>query len=289
MGTQKRTMPIGAGDVGAMALREFQSSQHSSNHVVCIIDDAPLKRGQYLRGVPIVGGRESIVKAVERYEVEEIIMAIPSAPAKQQHDILEICKITGCHLRTLPAVYQLANGEVSIQKIRNVEIEDLLGRDPVKVDMAGIGSFVGGKTVLVTGGGGSIGSELCCQLAAYGPKLLIIFDIYENNAYDIQQKLKRSYPKLNLAVLIGSVRDRGRLEELFSKYRPELVYHAAAHKHVPLMEDSPCEAIKNNVFGTLNMAEMADKYGVKRFLLISSDKAVNPTNVMAPPNGSARW
>lgn len=279
-GAQKRTMLIGAGDAGAIALLEFQNSQHSSNQVVCIIDDASRKRGQLLRGVPIVGGRESILAAAEKYRIQEIVLAIPSASSRQQRAILSICQKTKCTLRTLPAIYQLANGEVSIQKIRNVEIEDLLGRDSVQVDLAGIGKHVAGKTILVTGGGGSIGSELCRQLATFGPAQLILFDIYENNAYDIQQELRRTYPNLNLTVLIGSVRDRERLEDLFARYHPDLIYHAAAHKHVPLMEDSPCEAVKNNIFGTLNVAEMADRYRASRFLLISSDKAVNPTNVM---------
>lgn len=279
-GTQKRTMLIGAGDAGAIALLEFQNSQHSSNQVVCIIDDASSKKGQLLRGIPIVGGRESILSAVEKYRIQEIVLAIPSATAKQQRAILSICQNTKCTLRTLPAIYQLANGEINIQKIRNVEIEDLLDRDPVQVDLTGIGKHVGGKTVLVTGGGGSIGSELSRQLASFRPAHLILFDIYENNAYDIQQELRRNYPDLHLTVLIGSVRDRERLKDLFSQYRPDLVYHAAAHKHVPLMEDSPYEAVKNNVFGTLNVAEMADRYGSSRFLLISTDKAVNPTNVM---------
>ncbi len=277
---QKRTMVIGAGDAGALAVREFQTSQHSLNKVMCIIDDNKSKWGQTLRGVPIVGGRDSILRYVERYNIEEIILAIPSLPSRQQHAIIEICQLSKCSLRTLPGVYQLANGEVTIQKIRNVQIEDLLGRDSVNVDVEGIGAFVKGKTVLVTGGGGSIGSELCRQLAKLNPRQLIIFDIYENNAYEIQLELLRSHPDLNLTVLIGSVRDRKRLEHVFSAYRPELVYHAAAHKHVPLMEDSPGEAIKNNVFGTLNTAEMADKYGAQRFILISTDKAVNPTNVM---------
>lgn len=279
-GAQKRTMLIGAGDAGATALREFQNSQHSSNQVLCIIDDAAHKRGQLLRGVPIVGGREDILTAAEKYRIQEIILAIPSASARQQKEILAICQKTKCTLRTLPALYQLANGEVSIQKIRNVEIEDLLGRDPVEVDLHGIGRHVGGKVVLVTGGGGSIGSELCRQLASFRPAQLIIFDIYENNAYDIQQELLRVYPELHLTVLIGSVQDKARLDEVFSRYRPDLVYHAAAHKHVPLMEDSPSEAVKNNVFGTLNVARAADRYAASRFLLISTDKAVNPTNVM---------
>ena len=277
---QKRTMLIGAGDAGALALREFQGSQHSGNKVVCIIDDAPRKQGQLLRGVPIVGNRNDIPKVAERYHVQEIVLAIPSASVKQQREILTICQQTKCSLKTLPGLYQLANGEISIQQIRNVEIEDLLGREPVQVDLGEIGTHVQGKVVLVTGGGGSIGSELCRRLATFHPAQLIIFDIYENNAYEIQQELLRTHPELNLTVCIGSVRDRKRLDTLFNQYRPELVYHAAAHKHVPLMEDSPGEAVKNNVFGTLNVADMADKYGASRFLLVSTDKAVNPTNVM---------
>lgn len=277
---QKITLLIGAGDAGALALREFQESQHSTNKVVCIVDDDPRKWGRILRGVPVIGGRNKIGRAVARYGIQEIVLAIPSASAVQRREILAICQETKCSLRILPGIYQLINGDVSIQKIRNVEIEDLLGRDPVKVDLTGIGEHVSGKVVLVTGGGGSIGSELCRQLALFHPARLIIFDIYENNAYDIQQELLRNHPDLNLTVLIGSVRDRKRLDALFSAYHPDLVYHAAAHKHVPLMEDSPGEAIKNNVFGTLNVAEMADKYHASRFLLISTDKAVNPTNVM---------
>lgn len=275
-----RTLLIGAGEAGNIALREFQESEHSKNEVVCIIDDSQTKRGRVLRGVPIVGSREAIPFAVEKYNIEEIIFAIPTASAKERREIMTICQKTKCTIKTLPAIFQLANGEVSIQKIRNIQIEDLLGRDPVRVDMSGIADHIRGKTVLVTGGGGSIGSELCRQIAGYAPRQLIIFDIYENNAYDIQQELKRAHPELDLVVLIGSVRDRRRVEDVFRTYRPQLVYHAAAHKHVPLMEDSPCEAVKNNVFGTKNVAELADLYHVERFLLISSDKAVNPTNVM---------
>lgn len=276
----RRTMLIGAGSAGYSALREFQTSDQSQNHVVCIIDDNSIKRDKRMRGVPIVGNRYDILRAVEKYKIEDIVFAIPSASFQQRRGIMEICQQTKCTLKMLPSILQLANGEVSIQKIRNVQIEDLLGRDTVQVDISGIGKHVSGKVVLVTGGGGSIGSELCRQLAAYHPAELIIFDIYENNAYDIQQELIRKYPTLNLKVLIGSVRDRKRLEAVFAAYRPQLVYHAAAHKHVPLMEDSPGEAVKNNVFGTLNVAELADTYHAERFLLISSDKAVNPTNVM---------
>ena len=279
-GTRRRTMLIGGGAAGAMVIREFQNSSHSENQVVCVIDDNPSKRGALLMGVPIVGDREKIESTVQKYGIEEIVLAIPSAQLKDRTELISICQRTGCRLKTLPALYQLANGEVSVKKVRDVDIVDLLGRATVDVDMSGIADYIKGKTVLVTGGGGSIGSELCRQLATFGPAQLILFDIYENNAYDIQQELRRTYPNLNLTVLIGSVRDRERLEDLFARYHPDLIYHAAAHKHVPLMEDSPCEAVKNNIFGTLNVAEMADRYGASRFLLISSDKAVNPTNVM---------
>ena len=276
----KRTMLIGAGSAGATVLRELHSSEKSENKVVCCIDDDSSKWGSSIRGVPIVGGRKSISLAAAKYQVEEIILAIPSASARERKEIMSYCQATSCTLKTLPGIFQLANGDVSVQSIRKVEIEDLLGREPVHVDMAGIAEHIGGKTVLVTGGGGSIGSELCRQIASYGPRQLVIFDIYENNAYDIQMELRRTHPELDLQVLIGSVRDRARLEAVFAKYRPDQVFHAAAHKHVPLMEDSPCEAVKNNILGTLNAAELADRYGAQRFLLISTDKAVNPTNVM---------
>lgn len=277
---RKRTMLIGGGSAGALTLREFRHSEHSENEVVCIIDDDGLKQGSYINGVKVVGGKESIVSAAEKYGVEEIVFAIPSASRRQKLDILEICHATGCNIRTLPGIYQLANGEVNIQQIRDVEIEDLLERDIVKIDLNEIAGYVRDKVVLVTGGGGSIGSELCRQAAEQHPKRLIVFDIYENNAYDLQMELKRKHPELDLLVLIGSVRDRGRIENIFETYRPDLVCHAAAHKHVPLMEDSPFEAIKNNVFGTYNTARAAAEFGVKRFILISTDKAVNPTNVM---------
>ena len=275
-----RTMLIGAGDAGVGALREFRYSSHSKNNVVCLIDDDPAKRGQRLMGVKIVGGRESIPEAAEKYKVDEIILAMPSAARSQRREILEICQQTRCKLKQLPGIYQLTNGEVSIQKIQNVRIEDLLGRDVVNVTPADIAGYVNDKTVLVTGGGGSIGSELCRQLASFGPRHLVIFDIYENNAYEIQQELRKRYPELSLHVLIGSVRDKKRLDAVMETYKPEIVYHAAAHKHVPLMEDAPLEAIKNNVFGTYNTALSAAEHGVRRFLLISTDKAVNPTNVM---------
>ena len=278
--TRRRTMLIGGGAAGAMVIREFQNSSHSENQVICVIDDNPSKRGALLMGVPIVGDREKIESAVQKYGIEEIVLAIPSAQLRDRTELISICQRTGCRLKTLPALYQLANGEVSVKKVRDVDIVDLLGRATVDVDMSDIADYIKGKTVLVTGGGGSIGSELCRQIAKHGVGRLIIFDIYENNAYDIQQELKRRYPTLDLVVLIGSVRDRKRVFNVMDTYRPELVFHAAAHKHVPLMEDSPAEAIKNNVFGTLNVAEAAAEFGAKRFLLISTDKAVNPTNVM---------
>ena len=277
---QKRTMLIGGGQAGSMVLREFQFSAHSENNVVCIIDDDRSKHGSYMRGVKIVGGRDDILHMAEKYGVEEIVLAIPSSSRRERLDILDICHLTGCSLRTLPGLYQLANGEVSIQSIKHVDIEDLLGRDTVKTDLNEVKAYVQDKVVLVTGGGGSIGSELCRQAAAMGPKQLIVFDIYENNAYDLQMELRHRHPELDLVVLIGSVRDETRVNNIFAKYHPDLVCHAAAHKHVPLMEDSPFEAIKNNVFGTYNVARAADRFGTQRFILISTDKAVNPTNVM---------
>ncbi len=277
---KKRTMLIGAGVAGATILREFHGSEHSENHIVCIIDDARNKRGMDIRGVRIVGNRYDIPSAAKKYGIEEIIFAIPAAEPSARREILDLCRQTDCTVKVVPALYQLVNGDVAVTNIRKMQIEDLLGRDSVRVDMAGIGEHITGKTVLVTGGGGSIGSELCRQLASHQPGLLIIFDIYENNAYDIQQELKRRYPDLNMEVLIGSVRDEVRLDQLFAKYKPQLVYHAAAHKHVPLMEDSPMEAVKNNIFGTLNTALMADRYGAEKMVLISTDKAVNPTNIM---------
>ena len=276
----RRTMLIGAGEAGSTILNEFQTSIHSRNNVVCIIDDDPSKVGQYLHGVRIVGTREAIPECARRYAVDDIVLAIPTASNRSKRELLTLCQKTGCHIKTLPALYQLANGDVSIQQIRNVQVEDLLGRDSVNVDLSHIDRYVRGKVVLVTGGGGSIGSELCRQLVRYQPKQLIIFDIYENNAYEIQQELRRNVPGFEPVVLIGSVRDRDRVNSVFETYHPDLVYHAAAHKHVPLMEDSPNEAIKNNVFGTLNVAQAADRYGASRFILVSTDKAVRPTNVM---------
>mgnify|MGYP004722740215 CR=1 FL=1 len=278
--SKKRTMLIGAGQSGDIVLREMQNSTHAKNNIVCIIDDDRMKVGKRIRDVRIIGTREDIVSTVKKYRIEEIIFAIPSATAEQRRTLVEICQQTDCKLLTLPAIYQLANGEVSVQKIRSVDVLDLLGRDAIKIKLDEINGYLGGKTVIVTGGGGSIGSELCRQIAKHNIKKLVIFDIYENNAYSIQQELLKSYPELSLEVLIGSVRDQKRVFEIFEKYRPDIVFHAAAHKHVPLMEDSPAEAIKNNVFGTYNVALAADRFGAKKMVLISTDKAVNPTNVM---------
>ncbi len=279
-GGQKRTMLIGAGNAGMQVLREFQISENSQNRVVCVIDDDRQKTGQYVRNVKIAGTRLDICRLAKEYRVEEIVFAIPAATTKERKEILMICQETGCNLKILPGIFQLANGEVNIQKLRSVDVLDLLGRDSVSVDLSQIAEYLKNKTVLVTGGGGSIGSELCRQIAKHMPKRLIIFDIYENNAYDIQQELWRTFPKLDLVTLIGSVRDTERVNALFAAYRPEIVFHAAAHKHVPLMEDSPNEAIKNNVFGTYHVAQAADNFGADAFVLISTDKAVNPTNVM---------
>ncbi len=276
----RRVLIAGAGTSGAVILKEMQTSPYAEGYVVCFVDDDKNKVGKILNGVPIAGKREDIPGLVEKYKVDEIYIAMPSAPAKDRKEIIEICRETGCRVKILPGIYQLLNGEVSVGKLREVEIEDLLGREAVRVNMDEILDYVRGKVVLVTGGGGSIGSELCRQIAGHQPKQLIVFDVYENNAYDLQQELKEKFPGLNLVVLIGSVRNTHRVESVFEKYRPEIVYHAAAHKHVPLMEDSPNEAIKNNVFGTYKTAKAADKYGTKRFVLISTDKAVNPTNIM---------
>lgn len=276
----KNVMVIGAGEAGKVIIKEIVDSKLLTMKICCVVDDDRNKAGRYIDGVPIVGNRSTILKNVEKYHIDMIILAIPSAPLEEKKDILDICKMSGCELKTLPGVYQLIDGELNVSKLRNVEITDLLGREPIKVNLDEIMGYVKGKVVMVTGGGGSIGSELCRQIAAYEPKQLIIFDIYENNAYEIQQELKRHYPELNLEVLIGSVRNTHRMETVFATYHPDIVYHAAAHKHVPLMEDSPNEAIKNNVFGTYKTAKAASENGVKRFVLISTDKAVNPTNIM---------
>ena len=276
----RSTMIIGAGEAGNMLMNELVLSNRLDARIRCFIDDDKAKHNTFIHGVKVYGGRESILEAAAKYSINEIIIAIPTASKKTISEIVDICKHTNAELKTLPGMYQLVNGEATLDKLRNVEIEDLLGRDPVKVDIKSIMDYVCDKIVLVTGGGGSIGSELCRQIAKHAPKRLIIVDIYENNAYDIEQELKHDYPGLDLVVLIASVRNTERMDSIFAKYRPDIVYHAAAHKHVPLMEDSPNEAIKNNVFGTYKTALAADKYGTKRFVLISTDKAVNPTNIM---------
>ncbi len=279
-GPEGRIMLIGAGSSGQMILRDLNSKGAQSNRVVCIIDDDPNKQGRFVEDVPVVGGREDILTNVDKYRVNKIYLAIPSATAEQKRDILSICNETDCQLKQLPGMYQFVKGEISVSAMQDVSMEDLLGREPVRADMEEVFAFIHGKRVLVTGGGGSIGSELCRQIAAHEPEQLIIFDIYENNAYDIQLELRDKYPQLNLVTLIGSVRDSRRMFQVFDTYRPQIVYHAAAHKHVPLMEDSPCEAIKNNALGTYKTAYAAMVHGCERFVLISTDKAVNPTNVM---------
>ncbi len=273
-------MVIGAGEAANLIIKEIVNSNFSTMVIKCIIDDDRGKWGRYIQGIKVVGGRDKIVECADIYEVDEIIVAMPSAPRADIREILEICKDTNCKLRSLPGMYQLVNGEVSVSKLRDVEVEDLLGRDPISVDIDSILGYVQGKVVLVTGGGGSIGSELCRQIAAHKAKQLVIVDIYENSVYDIQQELKEKYPELDLVVLIASVRNTNRMNYIFSTYRPNIVYHAAAHKHVPLMEDSPTEAVKNNVFGTFKTAQAAAMSGVQRFVMISTDKAVNPTNIM---------
>ncbi len=275
-----RVMIIGAGASGQMIIRDIANASEIKDKVVCAIDDNPNKWNKYIERVPIVGGRDDILSNVEKYHVNKIFLAIPSATAEQKRDILNICSETNCELKQLPGMYQLMNGQVSMSDMRKVSVEDLLGREPIQTDMKEVFDFINGKVVMVTGGGGSIGSELCRQIAAHSPKQLIIFEVYENSAYDIQNELKDKYPDLSLVVLIGSVRDSRRLFQVFGDYHPDIVYHAAAHKHVPLMEDSPCEAIKNNSIGTYKTAYAAMVHGCKRFVLISTDKAVNPTNIM---------
>ena len=275
-----RVMLIGAGSAGEFILHDISRSADISDQVCCIIDDNPNKWGRYLDNVPIVGGREDIIPNVEKYKINKIYLAIPSARAETRRDILNICKESGCELKILPGMYQFVTGEVHVSAMKDVAIEDLLGREPIHVEMEEIYNSISGKVILVTGGGGSIGSELCRQIAGHGPKKLIIFDIYENNAYEIEQELKRERLNLDFVVEIGSVRDSRRIDQVFSKYKPDIVYHAAAHKHVPLMEGSPCEAIKNNVFGTYKTAYAAMMHGCQRFVLVSTDKAVNPTNIM---------
>lgn len=273
-------MVIGAGEAANVIIKEIVNSNFSTMVIRCIIDDDKGKWGRYIQGIKVAGGRDKIIESADLYDIDEIIVAMPSISRSELRKILEICKETNCKLRSLPGMYQLVNGEVNVSKLRDVEVEDLLGRDPISVDLDSILGYVQDKVVLVTGGGGSIGSELCRQIASHKPKHLIIVDIYENNAYDVQQELKTRYPELTLTVLIASVRNTNRVNWIFETYKPEIVYHAAAHKHVPLMEDSPNEAVKNNVFGTWKTAQAAAFYGVKRFVLISTDKAVNPTNIM---------
>jgi len=275
-----RVMLIGAGAAGQMILKDINQGDSVNDRVVCIIDDNTNKWGRYVLGVPIVGGRDDILASVEKYRVNKIYLAIPSVSASDKREIINICSETNCELKQLPGMYQFVLGQVTVSNMKNVAVEDLLGREPIRTDMDEVYGFIRGKTVLVTGGGGSIGSELCRQVASHGPRCLIIFDIYENNAYAIQLELRKKYPELNLVTLIGSVRDSRRIFGVFEEYRPEIVYHAAAHKHVPLMEDSPNEAIKNNAIGTYKTAYAAMVHGCERFVLVSTDKAVNPTNIM---------
>ena len=277
---KERVMIIGGGSAGQILIREFLNSHWLNTKVCCVVDDNPYKKGKLINGVTIEGDRHDIPSLVEKHHIDRIIFAIPTASVQERKEILNICKECGCKLQTIPGIYQLVNEEVSVSKLRDVEITDLLGREQLQVNNDEILKMISQKTVLVTGGGGSIGSELCRQIASADPGCLVIFDIYENNAYAIQQELIRNYPGLNLVTLIGSVRNKNRIRYVMKTYRPDVVFHAAAHKHVPLMEDSPNEAIKNNVLGTYKTAVAAAKYGVKKFVLISTDKAVNPTNIM---------
>ena len=276
----QNVMIVGAGEAANMLIKEIISSNYLHMTVKCLVDDSSDKRGRFIQGVRVMGGRDDIVELARRYDIDVIIISMPSASKLVIRDIVNICSGTGCRLQTLPGMYQLVNEEVSLNSLRDVDVEDLLGRDPIRVDVDSILGYVKDQTILVTGGGGSIGSELCRQIAGHKPKRLVIVDIYENNAYEIQQELKHNYPNLDLTVLIASVRNTNRMNDIFQTYKPDIVYHAAAHKHVPLMEVSPNEAIKNNVFGTLKTARAAGENGVKRFVMISTDKAVNPTNIM---------
>ena len=278
--TDERVMIIGAGAAGRTLIRELARTEKINSKAVCIIDDNPYKKGCLLEGIPVVGDRSCIAEAVDKYKVTKIVYAIPSSSTEERKEILEICSGTDCSVEILPGIYQMVSGKYVLGKRRKVKIQDLLERDAIKVNLDEIYNYISGKVVMVTGGGGSIGSELCRQIAMSAPKKLIIFEIYENNAYDIQMELLKKYPYLNLEVLIGSVRNTARLDRVLSQYKPDIIFHAAAHKHVPLMEDSPNEAIKNNVFGTYKLAQAAVKYKVKKFVLISTDKAVNPTNIM---------
>ena len=273
-------MVIGAGEAANVIIKEIVNSNFSTMVIRCIIDDDPGKWGRFIQGIKVVGGRDKIIECADIYGIDEIIVAMPSVSRKELSEILDICKETNCKLRSLPGMYQLVNGEVSVSKLRDVEVEDLLGRDPVEVDLDSILGYVQGKRILVTGAGGSIGSELARQIASHRPSRLILLDIYENSVYDVQQELITAYPELDLVVLIASVRNTNRMNWIFEHYKPEIVYHAAAHKHVPLMEASPNEAVKNNVFGTFKTAQAAAMNGTRRFVMISTDKAVNPTNIM---------
>ena len=277
---QQRVMIIGAGSAGTMIINEMLARRNLKLNPILLIDDRDFKRGKRISGVKVEGGRNDIVRLAEEREIDTIILAIPSIDNESKREILEICKQTNCKIKIIPGIYEIISGEASVSKIKDVELEDLLGRDPVVLDNKGISDYLNNKVVLVTGAGGSIGSELCRQITPFGPKVLILFDIYENTVYDIQNELKSNYPELNMKVLIGSVRDKKRLQEIFTRYKVQVVFHAAAHKHVPLMEDSPKEAVKNNVFGTLNVATEASLANIDRFVLISTDKAVNPTNIM---------
>lgn len=271
---------VGAGAAGSTLIKEILHSQYLHKNIVGIIDDDKSKIGSYIHGIKILGGRDAILDLSAKYRVKEIIIAMPSASPGEIKEVLDICKQTGCELKRLPGIYQLVNGDVSVSKLKEVDVNDLLGREPIQVDLDSILGYVSGKVVMVTGGGGSIGSELCRQIASHRPRQLILIDIYENTAYDIQNELKQKFPTLNLKVLIASVRNTKRMDMIFEQYRPEIVYHAAAHKHVPLMEDSPNEAVKNNVLGTWKVVQAADKWHVGKFVMISTDKAVNPTNIM---------
>ena len=277
---QKRVMIVGAGSAGNMIINEMMARRELKCNPIVLIDDDRYKRGKRISGVKVEGNRNDIQSLVVDKEIDLIIIAIPSISVSDRAEIIDICTKTKCKVQIIPGIYEIINGEATVNKVKDVDLEDLLGRDPIELDNDGISDFLTNKTILVTGGGGSIGSELCRQIAVYNPKELILFDVYENNVYDIQNELKCNYPKMNLQVLIGTVRDEQRLEEVFSKNKIDVVFHAAAHKHVPLMEDSPKEAIKNNIFGTYNTALMANRYNVKKFVLISTDKAVNPTNIM---------
>lgn len=276
----KRVLIVGAGEAGNAIIKEIVNSPYVNMKIIGIIDDNKTKHGKFMHGIKVIGDRNDIIDIAESRRVDEIIIAMPSASAKEMKQVLDICKQTRCELKRLPGMFQLVNGDVSISKLKDVDVNDLLGREPIKVDLDSIMDYVSGKVVMVTGGGGSIGSELCRQVASHNPKQLVIVDIYENTTYDIQLELKRKYPELNLVVLIASIRNTKRMDDIFRIYRPEIVYHAAAHKHVPLMEDSPNESVKNNVLGTWKVVQAADKYKVKRFVMISTDKAVNPTNIM---------